>query len=197
MLCTVKKTFEAAAKANCHLVVQVKNNQPALLRRVKAVITTDTPMSRHQTTDRKRRMRSETRCTEVFNAILTLANTPWDGHIVRIIRVTRTTLIRRAKDGLWDTRQQISLYVSSLPLDAEKASTIIRSHWKVENQNHYVRDVSMLEDACRIRSNPGIFARMRSFALNILRANNEKNIADALWKNALSFKRIMAYHYIS
>lgn len=196
MPCTVKKTFEAAARANCHLVVQLKNNQPALVRRVKAVIATDTPMSRHETTDRKRRMRSETRCTEVFNAVPALANTPWDGHIMCIIRVTRTTLIRRAKDGLWDTRQETGLYVSSLPLDAEKAGTIIRSHWKVENQNHYVRDVSMLEDASRIRSNPGIFARLRSFALNILRANNEKNIADALWKNTLNFKRIMAYKYI-
>ena len=80
-------------------------------------------------------------------------------------------------------------------MSARKASDAIRSHWGVENRNHYVRDVSMFEDASRIRSNPGIFARARSFALNILRANREKNIADALWRNALDFNRPIAYRF--
>ncbi len=53
----------------------------------------------------------------------------------------------------------------------------------------------MLEDASRIRSNPGIFARARSFALNILRANGEKNIADALWQNALNINRPLKYRF--
>ncbi len=52
-----------------------------------------------------------------------------------------------------------------------------------------------LEDACRIRKNPGILARIRSFSLNIMRANNEENIADALWRNALSLDRVMEYRY--
>ena len=59
--------------------------------------------------------------------------------------------------------------------------------------NHYVRDVVMLADASRIRVNPGIFARARSFALNILRANGENNIADALWCNALDINRVLQY----
>ena len=53
----------------------------------------------------------------------------------------------------------------------------------------------MLEDASRIRINPGIFARARSFALNILHANGEKNIADALWRNALDIKRTLVYRF--
>ena len=63
------------------------------------------------------------------------------------------------------------------------------------NKNHYVRDVSLMEDACRIRCNPGIFASARSFALNILRLNGESNIADALWQNALDLNRPLAYRY--
>jgi len=39
-------------------------------------------------------------------------------------------------------------------------------HWLVENSNHYVRDVTMLEDSSRIRINAHIFAKLRSFALN-------------------------------
>ncbi|MCP4933756.1 MAG: transposase, partial [bacterium] len=86
-------------------------------------------------------------------------------------------------------------YVCSAPLSANKAAKAIRSHWGIENRNHYVRDVSMAEDASRIRTNPDIFARARSFALNILRANGEQNIADALWRNALDFNRPLKYRY--
>lgn len=103
--------------------------------------------------------------------------------------------MRRAKDGMWERREEISFYVCSAPVSAQKAAEAIRGHWGVENKNHYVRDVAMLEDASRIRTNPGIFARARSFALNILRANGEKNIADALWRNALNLNRPLAYRF--
>jgi hypothetical protein len=32
-------------------------------------------------------------------------------------------------------------------------------------------------------------------AINILRANGETNIADALWRNAIDFKRVLKYRY--
>ncbi|MBC7953927.1 MAG: transposase [Rhodospirillaceae bacterium] len=57
----------------------------------------------------------------------------------------------------------------------------IRGHWGIENRNHYVRDVSCDEDKSRIRDNPGIIARARSFALNIMRKNGITNVAQALW----------------
>ncbi len=37
--------------------------------------------------------------------------------------------------------------------------------------SHYTRDVTLGEDRSRIRTNPGVFARLRSFAYNILKAN--------------------------
>ncbi len=155
----------------------------------------DAPLARHETIDSNRRMRAETRTVEVFDAGPVLEKTTWDGLITRIIRVERSTLTRRAKDGMWDRREETSFYVCSAPLSAKKAAEAIRSHWGVENKNHYVRDVAMLEDASRIRINPGIFARARSFALNILRVNGGKNIADALWRNALNLNRPLAYRY--
>ncbi len=156
---------------------------------------TQAPLERHNTVDRNKRTRHETRIVEVFDAALVLKNTPWNGIVARVIRVTRSTLIRRAKDGLWDRREETSFYVCNAPISAKKAAEAIRGHWAVENQNHYIRDVSMFEDASRIRINPGIFARLRSFALNILRANGENNIADALWQNAINLKRPLAYRF--
>lgn len=184
-----------AREAKSHLLVQVKENQPGLLRKIEDVAERDAPLARHETTDHPCRMRVETRIVEVFDADPALEETTWNGLITRIIRVQRVTLERRAKDGLWDRREETCLYVCSARVSARKASDAIRSHWGIENRNHYVRDVSMLEDASRIRINPGIFARARSFALNILRANGEQNIADALWRNALDLNRPITYRY--
>ena len=69
----------------------------------------------------------------------------------------------------------------------------IRHHWGIENRDHYVRDVSLAEDASRIRTNPGIMARTRSMALNLLRANGVQNVALALWENALRLDRVLRY----
>ena len=50
---------------------------------------------------------------------------------------------------------------------------------------HYVRDVSFREDDSRIRCNPGIFARLRSFAANILRYNNVHNMSNGRYRIAV------------
>ena len=41
----------------------------------------------------------------------------------------------------------------------------------------HVRDVSFFEDHSRIRTKPGHFARFRSFALNVLRANGAADVS--------------------
>ena len=166
-----------------------------MLRKCTETTGENEPLERHETLDRKKRSRSETRIVEVFDADAVLRDTPWNGLIRCIIRVTRSTLTRNAKDWMWSRREETSFYVCSAPLGAGKAAYAIRGHWGIENRNHYVRDVSMLEDMSRIRVNPGIFARARSFALNILRANGETNIAEAIWRNALNFDRVMEYRF--
>ncbi|MCP4185553.1 MAG: hypothetical protein GY761_19970 [Hyphomicrobiales bacterium] len=140
-------------------------------------------------------MRAETRIVEVFDAAAALEQTGWNGLITHIIRVTSVALLRCALDGMGDRREEICFYVCSAPASATTAAKAIRGHWGIENRNHYVRGVSMAEDAGRGRTNPGVCARARSFALNILRANGEQNIADALWRNALDFNRPLKYRY--
>ncbi len=74
--CTVKKTFSAARKTNCHLLVQLKENQPGLLRKIKAVTVDAPPLARHETTDKGKRMRVENRIVEIFNATAALELIP-------------------------------------------------------------------------------------------------------------------------
>ncbi len=178
------------------MLVQVKENQPSLLRIIERISRTDTALSSSESFDDKKRSREESRKVDVFDASPTLENTDWDGLIVRVIKVTRATLVRRAKDRSWELRFDISFYVCSAPITARKAADAIRGHWSIENRNHYVRDVAMLEDASRIRKNPGIFARVRSFALNILRANGENNISQAMWHNVLDITRPLNYRFM-
>ena len=46
----------------------------------------------------------------------------------------------------------------------ERGGEWIRGHLQIENASHYARDVTFAEDASRIRKNPDIVARLRSFA---------------------------------
>ena len=221
--CTVKKTFASARKANSHLLVQVKENQSGLLQEISQASVKNVPLVHwhihivHEPAPRLliyasilpnlslsppfgsmhgRAMKPPMSTnTDAMKAAPVLEETRWNGLIASIIKVSRSPLTGRGKDGMRTRREEISFYVCSAPLSAKTSAYAIRSHWAIENRNHYVRDVSMLEDASRIRINPSIFARARSFALNILRANGEKNIADALWCNALDFKRPLAYRF--
>ena len=65
--------------------------------------------------------------------------------------------------------------------------------WGIENRDHHVRDRVLREDDSRIRRKPGVFARLRSFALNVLRANGVSNVSEAVYVNALSLDRLLAY----
>lgn len=59
---------------------------------------------------------------------------------------------------------------------------ISRMHWWIENKLHYVRDVTMGEDACCVRcgSAPQILASLRSAAIALARSDGWSNIAAAL-----------------
>ncbi len=71
----------------------------------------------------------------------------------------------------------MAFYVSNTPVTAARAAEVIRAHWKIENTSHYSRDVTLGENRSRIRTNPGVFARLRSFAFNILKANQTDTLS--------------------
>jgi predicted transposase YbfD/YdcC len=173
-----KKAFEQAAASGVHLIAQLKANQPTLHQAVTALCKTTAPLDSTHTIDTKRRSRNEVRCVEVFAPGDGLAGTEWAGHVRALIRVSRDTLTRSAATGLWRATSETAFFVSDIVLPAAVCARAIRDHWSIENRSHYVRDGSFAEDASRIRCNPGIFARLRSFATNILRFNHVRNVAD-------------------
>ena len=88
-----------------------------------------------------------------------------------MIRVERDVLTRSAKTGLRQRSTETALYLATTAVSAVRAASAVRDHWTIENTSHYSRDVTMGEDRSRIRCNPSLFPRLRSFAFNIRTAN--------------------------
>ena len=87
---------------------------------------------------------------------------------------------RSAATGLLHERTETAFYIASAPLIAARAAEAVRAHWMIETTSHHSRDVTLAEDRSRIRSNPGVFARLRSFAFNILKANKTASLPQDL-----------------
>lgn len=144
-----------------------------------------TLLSGVRTIDDKNRNRFETRIVGVFDAAPAVADTQWEPHVAAIIQVERTVHAFQPATGLFKTSAETSFYLSNRPIAAGQAADAVREHWGIENRSHHVRDVTLREDASRIRKNPGVFARLRSFAYNILRFNQKDSIAQDRYAAAL------------
>jgi predicted transposase YbfD/YdcC len=74
----------------------------------------------------------------------------------------------RTVDG--KTTVETRYYISSLSNDAKLFGQSVRSHWGIENSLHWVLDVALNEDDCRIRKDKRTenFAVMRRLAVNLL-----------------------------
>ena len=196
MPCTVKKTFEIATTQGSQVIAQVKANQATLFEVVQQVQMSTAPLSQAHQFDHAR-SRIERREIKVFEAAPLLAARPaQDGGsdlIEAIIQLQRKTDCFDTRIGAWTPRTDTAYYGATDIQPAEVFAEVIRGHWGIENRHHYVRDVTLKEDASRIRRNPGIFARLRSFALNILRKNKVTNVNEALYDNVLNLDNLRDY----
>ena len=66
--------------------------------------------------------------------------------------------------------ESLEYFISSLPCKVRAIGKHLRSHWGIENSQHYVLDVTFTEDASRIRrgNGPEVTSVFRRLALNIL-----------------------------
>jgi predicted transposase YbfD/YdcC len=85
---------------------------------------------------------------------------------------------RRWPDGR--TEKERRYFISSLRgTSARKFGRMIRGHWRVENQLHWVLDVAFDEDASRIRNGYAAenFSRLRRIALNLLKQEQSEKMS--------------------
>lgn len=89
-------------------------------------------------------------------------------HAAQAFRIERTAWLSNGKQ-----RHEVVYGVLSLPPDrADEARVLhlLRGHWTIENQVHYVRDFTFDEDRSRIRtgSGPQSMATLRNLALTLI-----------------------------
>ena len=108
--------------------------------------------------------------------------------------VLRVECERQSSTGV---SREVRYFISSLPLNPEKALSAVRQHWFVENQLHWVLDVTFGEDDSRIRRGDAAenMAVLRRLALNICKRyangdSNPKKLKKAGWDDAFREKLI-------
>jgi predicted transposase YbfD/YdcC len=192
MPCTVKKTLATAQETGNEVIVQVKGNQKTLLHDCETISETTMPDDVYQEPVTKTRNRIESRKVETFISPTFTDTEKWE--LVKVVvKVTRYRQSFDTKAKSWKHSDETSFYIATTILRAQEFCRAIRNHWGTENRNHYVRDVSLREDHSRIRINPHIFAKLRSFALNILRKNQVSNVSLELFDNCMDFDRLLNY----
>ncbi len=70
-----------------------------------------------------------------------------------------------------------------------------RKHWTIENKIHYVRDVSMNEDASRIRkgNGPRLMATFKNLTMSFFRIAGSNKIAEKLLQFKLDKKSLFKF----
>jgi predicted transposase YbfD/YdcC len=70
------------------------------------------------------------------------------------------------------TKHKVRYFLASRRLSAKKLLEVVRAHWGIENNLHWVLDVVFAEDACRSRKDhaPENLAVIRKLAINVLQA---------------------------
>ena len=90
---------------------------------------------------------------------------------------------RKARTKTKQTKETAH-FISSLPptTNAKIFYEGIRSHWRIENGLHYLKDVTFKEDRSRIRTgnSPQNKSLIIDIIINIFRKNNYTNMAHAV-----------------
>jgi predicted transposase YbfD/YdcC len=158
-----------------HYLVTVKGNQPGLLRQLRSLPWKDVPEGHVQ--DGRGHGRIEKRIVKAVTVATGLAFP----HAAQAIQITRRT--RRPGSRKWRTETSYAITsLAAAQARPDQLATWIRGHWKIENQLHWVRDVTFGEDASTARTGTGphVMATLRNLVISILRLAGYLSIAAAL-----------------
>jgi predicted transposase YbfD/YdcC len=86
-----------------------------------------------------------------------------------------------------DGKKTVEVVYGMTSLSADRAAAAallvhVRDHWKIENKLHHVRDVTLREDACRVRcgSAPQVLAALRNTVMHLWSGMDVKSTPEAI-----------------
>lgn len=172
--------------SNNDYLIGVKKNQPTLYNQIESAIADRLQQSSMHVTIETNRGRTERRTTIVSNSIEAVSK-DWQG-LQQVIGVHRVVK-EKGK-----TSEDMAYYISSRNGNAFLYEEGIRGHWGIENSLHWVKDVTMKEDASKIRTGnaPQNISTLKTITINIFRKNNYKNMAQAMRLVANDIGRLYA-----
>jgi predicted transposase YbfD/YdcC len=98
-------------------------------------------------------------------SILTLGQ-KWPG-LAQGLKITR----ERTVQGKTTVETEYAMTsLKSGEANAKRLSELVREHWGIENRLHYIRDVTLGEDSCRVRKGaaPQVLAAVRNAVIHLL-----------------------------
>ena len=178
-----------------HYLMIVKENQPALYAAIALVFQAPPPVQAEYhldqvTTVQKGHGRLEPRTLERTCALNGYVDWPTVGQVL-----WRTCQRIILKTG--EVSEEVTYGVTSLAWHEARAAQVEalwRGHWGIENKVHYVRDVTMGEDAGQVHVGhaPQALAALRNGLLTLVRRTGVTHIADALRSYAASLDETFA-----
>ncbi len=173
-------------RRSAHYLLTVKGNQPSLRDQLRTLPWADVPAG--HTKAGRAHGRIEKRTVKVVTVTAGL-HFP---HARQAMQITRKT--RRPGSRKW--RTETTYAITSLPAEHARPAQLaawIRGHWKIENQLHWIRDVTYGEDLSQARTGTGphIMASLRNLAISILRLAGQASIARALRHTARDHARAL------
>jgi len=164
-------------QAGADYLLAVKGNQPRLRAEAEALFTENPPPGLETTsTVEKGHGRIEHRPVTVCHEVDWLAGHrrfPGEWRLPEAATVIQVQARTHAADrGQGETRY----FISTAALSAAEAARAVRGHWAIENQLHWVLDVTFNDDQARCRTGHGAqnMAIVRHFALNLVRAAKDR-----------------------
>jgi len=174
-----KKTIEVILSKKSYYVLEAKNNQKKLLKKIKFITNMISPISSNITIE-KNRGRIETRKVTIYKDYMDLYSFGWTD-VTHVIKVERKVVHKNGKIS-----NEIAYFITNLNKDAEYFNKNIRSHWRIENSLHYIKDVVFKEDHQKLRTGqaPQNMSLIISLVMNIFRKIGCTNIIQTLRLNS-------------
>ncbi len=182
-----KKTLNTITQSKNHFLIQVKGNTSKLYTQVKDITTHNKVIDTNACLE-KNNGRTDNRLVEVFNVMDGQITNGWLG-IKRVIKVYRwdstSTLekrkARKSKNHTSKSSNGIHYYILNKAIDnAPFLAQMIRNHWLIENQLHWMKDVYFKEDFMTIvhPSASALVAALNNLAINQVRKYGVKPSKD-------------------